>query len=87
VTKKYIKDGWQSYRKMVIPGDASPVQIRETKQAFYAGASLLWYALMATLDADAEPTEADMRRMDSINKEIEAYGQKLDRDVLGIVRH
>ncbi len=87
MSKKYIADGWKSYQQLVMDPKAGQVQVDETKQAFYAGASLLWYALMFTLEPDAEPTELDMQRMDDINTEVEAFGQKIDRDLLGIVRH
>ncbi|HEV7278427.1 MAG TPA: hypothetical protein VGN80_19270 [Devosiaceae bacterium] len=38
-----------------------------------AGAEHLWSSIMATLDAGTEPTDNDMRRMDLLQAEIEAW--------------
>jgi hypothetical protein len=72
---------------MLTPIHASDVQIKETKQAYYAGASLLWYALMQTLDTGTEATDADLARMESIQEEVDAFGEQLDRDIFKIVKH
>lgn len=85
--KKYIADGWASYRELVVPPDASDAQVTDTETAFYAGAALLWYAIMAGLDDGTEATAADLQRMDNIQSEVDAFGQKIDRELLGIVRH
>ena len=87
MTQKYIEAGWESYRSMVIPKDAPDIQIRETRQAFYAGSALLWQSLMLFLDNDVEPTTDDMQRMEDIQVEIDAYGQQLDRDLLKLPTH
>ncbi|KKM01142.1 hypothetical protein LCGC14_1797330 [marine sediment metagenome] len=87
MTQKHIQVGWESYQSMVIPKDASDTQIRETRQAFYAGAALLWQSLMLFLDNDAEPTTDDMQRMEDLQVEIDAYGQQLDRDLLKLPTH
>ena len=87
MSKKYIQSGWASYQKCVIPEDASPVQIKETRQAFFSGAAVLFWTLMTGLDEDREPTDDDMRKMEDLQKEIDAFGQKLDFDLLGIRRH
>lgn len=36
---RFIERGWNSYRKL-LPADAPPIQIKETRQAFYAGAAI-----------------------------------------------
>jgi len=84
---KYIERGWESYLKYVMPDDASSVQIKETRQAFYSGAAVLFWTLMIALDEDHEPTDDDMRKMEDLQKEIDAFGQQLDLDLLGIRRH
>ncbi len=85
--KKYIQIGWESYRKLVVPDDAPDVQITETRQAFYAGASILFEGLMHGLDAGNEPTDDDLQRMDDIQAEINAFGQQLDRKILKLTEH
>lgn len=34
-----MQEAWESYKKMVIPPNAHPTQIKETRRAFYAGAA------------------------------------------------
>lgn len=82
---KYIEKCWDSYRAL-LPKDAGEVQIRETRQAFYGGAAILFEAIMRTLDPGSEPTDADMRRMSDIQKELDEFGQKLDERYLPTLR-
>lgn len=73
-----ISDEWQSFRRSVIPASAPPVQIRESKRAFYAGAASLFSAIIAILDPSSnEPTEQDLRVMDSINQELQEFQKGL----------
>lgn len=83
---KYIEKGWDSYVKLLPPA-CSPVQIKETRQAFYGGAAILFEALMRMLDPGQEPTDADMQRMSDIQKELHDFGQALDRRYLGPSEH
>lgn len=82
---KYIEKGWNSYRTL-LPKDAGEVQIRETRQAFFGGAAILFEAMMRMLDPGEEPTEADMQRMSDIQKELHEFGQKLDETYLPTLR-
>jgi hypothetical protein len=78
LTKKPIEAGWKSYRKLVIPKEATDVQIRECRQAFYAGAAILFKGIMGALDSESEPTDADMERMQRIQDELDEFGLQLD---------
>jgi len=84
---KYIKQGWDSYYKLVIPPDAPDIQVSETKQAFYAGAAILFQALMRTLDPGEKETDADMQRMSDLQAEIYEFGQLLDKKIFKIPEH
>lgn len=44
--------------------------------AYFAGAEHLWSSIMATFDPGEEETPADMRRMDLIQKEVDAWREK-----------
>ena len=78
--KTYILGGWQSYRRTVgelkggFRGDE-----KELKEAYFAGAAVLFEALMTSLDPGKEPTEHDLRRMDLIHKELSEFGRELDK--------
>lgn len=78
MNNKYVEKGWQGYAKL-LPPDASDIQIRETRQAFYAGAAILFEAMMRMLDTGEEPTEQDMQRMTDIQRELSEFGQNLDK--------
>lgn len=79
---KPIERGWQSYRRMVVPPDAPDVQVKECRQAFYAGAAILFEALMLKLDPGEEPNEADMQRMAAIQHELYTFGAEIDKRYL-----
>ncbi|OGT59005.1 MAG: hypothetical protein A3E01_18570 [Gammaproteobacteria bacterium RIFCSPHIGHO2_12_FULL_63_22] len=72
---KLIKSAWNSYLARVIPADAPIVQVTESRRAFYAGAQALLGTLMARLDPDKEPTEADLVMMDSIKAELDQFAR------------
>lgn len=76
---KLIDAGWKSYDLLVLPVDASTVQRNECRIAFFAGAQHLFGSIMGILDpGDAEPTEADLRRMDLISKELNRFVQEFE---------
>lgn len=83
-SRAIIEDGWNSYLNHVVPKDAPPIQVKETKQAFYSGASVLFYKILNILDPGEEPTEKDLMVMDDIKAEIDRFGERLDKDVLGL---
>ena len=70
---KLIEAGWQSLRVMAISPNAPEVQLREMRMAFFAGAQHVFGSMMSMLDEDKEPTEADIKRMDSIHAELEEF--------------
>jgi len=65
--KRYIEAAWVKYLDMVVPHGAGRAQILETRKAFFAGASTLFYQVMA-LRMDDEKSEA--QNMDAIDEEI-----------------
>lgn len=70
---KLVEAGWLSYRILVMPAEVGAVQLDETRKAFFAGAHHLFGSIMTILEPDAEPTEADMRRMDLIHQELQKF--------------
>jgi hypothetical protein len=68
-----IEAGWVSLRASVIPPDAPEDQLREMRMAFFAGAQHLFGSIMTVLDPESEPTEADLKRMDNINNELNDF--------------
>ncbi len=71
---KLIEAGWYSLRLAAIAPDAPALQLSEMRMAFFAGAQHLFGSMMGgVLDPDAEPTADDLRRMDLIDAELEAF--------------
>ena len=62
VAKKFAK-----VRAVLLGGDVV------AHQAFFGGAQHLFGSIMSILDPGHEPTERDMRRMDLIAHELEAF--------------
>src|SRR5262245_14592191 len=56
---------------------AGGVQWTESRRCFFAGAATLFEAVMRILDVDAEPTEADLARMDRISQELTRFQEDL----------
>jgi predicted transcriptional regulator len=69
---KLIEAGFAAYvavNKIGIDDPALPA----LRDAYMSAAEHLWSSIMATLDAGDDPTSADMRRMDAIQAEIDAW--------------
>jgi hypothetical protein len=78
---KLIEAGFVLFRSLAIPEGASEAQTEELRMAFMAGAQHLFGSIMGMLDAETEPTDDDMRRMDLIANELELYGQALGQRI------
>ena len=70
---KLLEAGWKSYELTVLSPDAPTLQRHECRIAFFAGAQHLFGSIMGMLEPDAEPTEADLRRMSGINDELNRF--------------
>lgn len=80
-----IEAGWVSLRIAVLPRDAPEIQVREMRKAFFAGAQHLFASMTNIMDDDREPTEDDLRRVEMIHVELEAWGDQLKREVKGML--
>jgi hypothetical protein len=74
---KLIEAGFVAYRLFVMSKDAPPVQVDECRLAFMAGADHVFSSMMSTLDPDAEPTDADLKRLDEIHAELERWRETI----------
>ncbi len=70
---KLIEAGWIGLRIAAVPLDAPQLQIDEMRNAFFAGAQHLFGSIMGILDPGEEPTDADLNRMDLIDKELRDF--------------
>lgn len=71
---KIIEAGWVGYKKMAYKPTTPPARLTEARVAFIAGAAHLFSSMMEIMDPGREePTEADFRRMDQIEKELRGF--------------
>jgi hypothetical protein len=72
-----IEAGYVGLRLAAMAPDASEVQVREMRMAFFAGAQHLFASIMGILDPGDEPTDADLKRMDNIAAELGRFEREL----------
>jgi hypothetical protein len=70
---KLIEAGWVGLQIAAIPPGAPQIQLDEMRMSFFAGAQHLFSSIMSILDPGEEETEDDLRRMDLISDELEAF--------------
>lgn len=70
---KIIQAGFVAFESYVIPKNAPDIQRREMLLAFMAGAEHVFSSMLAVLDPGDEPTDADMQRMENIQKELDEW--------------
>jgi hypothetical protein len=74
---RLIEAGWVQLQRMALPPDAPPVQIREMRNAYMAGAQHLWASLFTLLDPEVEPSEDDVRRVGLIAEELRVWAEEV----------
>jgi hypothetical protein len=67
-----IKESWESYEDLVIPKTAGPVQRHETKQAFYAGAFVV-FGITEMVAEPYVPEDMGIAQLEALKAELEAY--------------
>lgn len=80
---KYIEEGWRNYRRLCVPRTATPEQVQEFRQAYFAGASILHLTVQKALSPGPGETAGDLHLMQAIQTELDAFGQALDRKIIG----
>jgi hypothetical protein len=75
---KLIEAGWVAMRLHAIPLNAPANQLHEMRLAFMAGAQHLFASMIGMLDPEPTETLDDMRRMDLIHQELDAFRGELE---------
>jgi hypothetical protein len=70
---KAIEAGWVGLRLTAFSSGISQGQMGMLRDCFFAGAQHLMASITAVLDEDEEPTEDDIKRMESIDAELKAF--------------
>lgn len=71
---KVIEAGWMALRALYSMDDD---QVHDMRMAYMAGAQHLFSTLTTIMDAGEEITEADLRRMDMIAYELNAWAAEM----------
>jgi hypothetical protein len=77
---KLIEAGWIGLRLAAIDPEAPDIQLREMRNAFFAGAQHLFAAINDVLDEDSEPTVDDLYRMTKIDAELRTFAVEFCRE-------
>jgi hypothetical protein len=68
-----MEEQWNEFARLVLPGDASALQKRDMRRAFYAGGVAIIFQIAAAFPPNAEATEADLQLMDDLQQELNAF--------------
>jgi hypothetical protein len=77
--KRIILEGWNGYRRDVLPPTAGPVQLDETRRAFYAGVGWLYGSIMRLLEPGQDATANDVQLLADINRELGDFLEEMKR--------
>jgi hypothetical protein len=70
VTSNRIFTAWESYRCEVLPKTAGPVQLKECRRSFYAGAEAMLSTVLGGLTPGPNATAQDETYLASIQAEL-----------------
>jgi hypothetical protein len=70
---KHIEQQWLEYQRQVLPADASEIQIRECKRAFFAGARALETLLLTHLEDGDQITDAELKLVKELRDELSEF--------------
>jgi hypothetical protein len=70
IKRQLMNEAWNGFARAVLPAGVSETQRREMKRAFYAGGECLLMAVLKMLDPGAQPTDADVEKMDDLHAEL-----------------
>jgi hypothetical protein len=69
---------WRSYRNEVMPANAGPTQLQETRRAFYAAAHSVLQVMLHVVAAE-EDDEVGVQILQAMHDECQAFSQSIAR--------
>lgn len=81
MAKRLIEHSWQGFKKMALADVTNEVQITEMRKAFFAGATVLFYALVRGVSEGPEPTEQDEQMLSNIEAELSEFSSQLYKEL------
>ena len=77
-----LKASWEAYEKHVLPGKYGPNLKQDFKEAFMAGAGVLFGIITNTTEYAQEGdnlADVQMRIVSFLGRELHAFGEKVDK--------
>lgn len=71
-----IQHQWDAFRALVVPQDAPPMQVREMRRAFYAGAEAMSRINFAVGDANVSE-QAGIEILEGVQDELARFAQQV----------
>lgn len=68
-----VLEQWNEFVRMTLRPDAPAIQKLEMRRAFYGGAYMILFRVMAELSAGGETTPADLETMRDIQPELTEF--------------
>lgn len=75
---KLVEAGWIAMRNLCIPPDAPQSMVEAMRYSYMAGAQHLFASMFSMLDPGIEDTGDDLRRMEMIADEMNAFSQEME---------
>ena len=70
--RKRIMEEWNVFREVVIPKDASEIQLREMRRSFFAGASMCFTLLVNNTDNE----DLGLELMNDLEAEFRSFADR-----------
>ena len=77
---KIIEAGWMGLKIAAINPEAGPIQLKETRMAFFAGAAHLFSSMMVGLDEGDDVTEPDVHQLNMIDAELREFIESFKKE-------
>ncbi len=70
-----VAEQWDQFSRAVFNAGTPPIQRKEMRRAFYAGAEMVLVKIMGAISPGDEPTDSDLEIMSSIHGELRDFGE------------
>lgn len=81
--KYHIKTNWDTFNRLAMPKDAPEVQVREMRNAFYAGVAMIFAEIMDQLDNPNLTNDEGGEFMAEIHSEVNEFiASKIEKSLL-----
>lgn len=77
-----MREQWETYQSAVIPPEAPPVQLKESRRAFYAGAQALLGVVLNMLSPGLDVADEDVAKMTELDLELREFVEQIKRGVV-----